>query len=322
MARMRELVHHLRCDTIEAFMRELSPSHPRYDRRLHNPFALLFRGISDASYPLVPSSLRRGVMAEWAAVSDVTDPVEQVDLEVRLLADFLWAADASGLALPEDSQQLRSAMAQWLFRRENQGRSSIVGWPPDELLSLIALAQHYGLPTRLLDWTLEPTTAAYFAAVGAASAAKTSGRFAVWVLDLARFRYEEYETNLKEVMIVAAPASGNPNLKAQSGVFTLHRPPVVDFDGDVDRRALEDIAFSLLRGKRRTADGPLFLKLSLPSRLAIHVVRELAKTGVSASRLFPGFGGVVQSLRDRGIWDPIRHHLHWPVTSIWRRGDW
>ena len=36
-------------------------------------------------------------------------------------------------------------------------------WPPVELYPIIALAQHYGLPTRFLDWTWNPYTASYFA---------------------------------------------------------------------------------------------------------------------------------------------------------------
>jgi len=75
---------------------------------------------------------------------------------------FFESADRAGLSLPEDSQSTRKVLHK--MRTLLATQSGKLLWPPDNLLSVLALAQHIGVPTRLRDWTWEPKIAAYFAA--------------------------------------------------------------------------------------------------------------------------------------------------------------
>ena len=83
-----------------------------------------------------------------------------------MLIDFFQFADAAGLPLPEDSRQLRNDLEDWLISfarmyRKDKDKHRL-RWPPSNLLSIMALAQHYGVPTRLLDWSRSAHTASLF----------------------------------------------------------------------------------------------------------------------------------------------------------------
>lgn len=76
----------------------------------------------------------------------------------------------------------------------------------------VALAQHHGIPTRLLDWTHNPITAAFFAA-NAVSDPSVDDFLVVYAL--------HEQTFGRHIRIVEVPASENDFLRAQSALFTL-----------------------------------------------------------------------------------------------------
>lgn len=82
----------------------------------------------------------------------------------------------------------------------------------------VSLAQHYGLPTRMLDWSFNPLIAAYFATSG-----DDTEDAAVWALDanaLNHIYIKELNIQKPIIRMVIPPRSGNPLISAQSGVFT------------------------------------------------------------------------------------------------------
>src|SRR5690606_11758126 len=94
-------------------------------------------------------------------------------------------------------------------------------WPNPKLFEVMALAQHHGVPTRLLDWCRTPYVAVYFAATTALRRYRSwtnQDRIAVWAFNIETENL--YRDNLD---VIRVPGSVSANLAAQAGVFTVQR---------------------------------------------------------------------------------------------------
>ena len=233
----------------------------------------------------------------------------QVKLEGQLIRLFVLGVDEQGSDLPNEAS---FGIADWLEldkRIQESTRQSGV-WPPAELQPLFALAQHYGVPTRLLDWSLQGKVAAYFAAVSA----RRRERRGVPPASLAVWAYNDHaaqESGLWEgaetwPLVVRVPRFQNPNLNAQGGAFTLVANERLGAEAPARVPALDRLIAE--RARERTLappKSPVLHRLSLPLSQAGEALRRLRYERVSATHLFPGYDGVVEGIRERALWDEV-----------------
>lgn len=125
-------------------------------------------------------------------------------------------------------------------------------------------------------------------------------RLAIWAFDTATL-YAEFagssQNDPRPLGIALPPRADNPNLHAQSGLFTFPRwSAKVNAQTGVERKPLED----MVRGVRYPS-GTLLRKITLATKHAREVLRLLHSLTITAANVYPGPDGVVRSLMDEQL---------------------
>ena len=170
----------------------------------------------------------------------------------------------------------------------------------------IALMQHYGAPTRLLDFSFSPYIALYFAISGAT---EDSAVYCINYKDLTKMdksslkNIDDYyrnimqpQTNIEETILVPfEPTFTNERLFAQQGVFLV--PNSLNFS---HHEILEE-----------NYTDSYYLKIKIKSNCFVEIITELQKMNIKASSIYPGFEGFCKSFENIGIL-PITQVRHLP----------
>lgn len=309
---MNEIIKELTYDKLEKFITDIS-----YNGKLYNIFktSYIFRGLPSDKYELIPNALRASNQESLFKLSGIGGAMPniefmQISAEFNLLYKFFKKCDYYGLHIP-DIPQLRSDIAtngiKYLIE-------SLAGeqWIPNNLLELAGLAQHYGIPTRLLDWSQDIFVALYFAASGALKIREKkeekSKYIVLWALDSLHLdTFNDDEIPLK---LVRLQYNGNPNLCAQKGLFTLWQmptsliyksgyPPKANRNIEINRNPLDQLILNNPIIKEENAT--ILYKILISTSETEKLYEYLRHIEYNASRLFPGYDGITKSIKEDSL---------------------
>ena len=139
----------------------------------------------------------------------------------------------------------------------------------------LVLAQHNGVPTRLMDWTHNALNALYFAVSD-----KFDGDSAVYILhywDKCRFirpRTEDEEVSPFDIeeVLVYLPRHIHSRVVNQKGIFTAHPDPTEEINKD------------------------WVTELVIPNAARLELKRNLYSYGVTPHSIYPDLGGLADWL--------------------------
>jgi len=229
----------------------------------------------------------------------IVNSYAQARAEFALILDFVKLADTLGYAVL--GMHTYTNLSGYDYLQELQS-FPLLRFLPDPNPAA-ALAQHHGIPTRLLDWTRSPLYAAYFAAEEV-NPEKDEGSIAVWALraDLMRsigsLSHHNAHISYMRFLDHTVPNGENKYLHSQEGLFIYPVYGCCHLARNGEFPDLERFTASI----EQEVDQSILQKLTLPYTEVGELLRLLWLRGVSRAHLMPTLDNVTHALSSRWKW--------------------
>lgn len=223
---------------------------------------------------------------------------------------FRGEADVSWKLKPRVYREGSSDKEREMIRDFKLRAPSLMDKPHQDDMELFFIMQHYGVPTRLIDWTESHLIALFFAAEKGSS--NTDGR--VWILAPASLNevssnevggrvpmssdevFQHYTINVDARPLVRYPQSKTPlavrplrsssRIVAQRGMFTIHGS---------QRASLDDYA----EDTKDDTKAQWLHQVVIDGEMKLEIKKALLIGGICYSNLFPDLEGLSKEIEYR-----------------------
>ncbi|MGA2781194.1 MAG: FRG domain-containing protein [Smithella sp.] len=255
------------------------------------------------------------IMPTQKKVTSVQDLLRHLNSDIKKYSGAIWYRGHARYTWKLEPGYIRLSnppSEHTLLKKFRQNASFLLSNKPENSFDWLFLMQHYGVPTRLLDWTESPLAALYFAVTEDKYKKDNAALWLLFPSELNRNANIEAEEKFyipsfdeevmdnysletlnrehktKQLPVAAIATRNNPRINAQLGVFTIHHRDTI---------SIEKI------GKKEHVR-----KYEIPAKSKPRLAEELKLLGITKFQLFPELSSIGENIRS----DVYELHKHIP----------